>query len=66
MQKKVLRIEMYKHSYPHCYRTDTPLIYKAITSHFIKVTKIKDKLIENNKKTTCKPHRENNVSLVAP
>lgn len=36
------------HSYPFCYRSDTPLIYKAIPSWYVKVEKIKDQLIESN------------------
>jgi isoleucyl-tRNA synthetase len=41
----------YRHSYPFCWRSDTPLIYKAVPSWFVAVEKIKDKLVENNKKT---------------
>ncbi len=37
-----------KHSYPFCYRCDTPLIYKAISSWFVKVSDIKEKMIDNN------------------
>jgi isoleucyl-tRNA synthetase len=37
------------HSYPHCWRTDTPLIYRAQDCWFIEVTKLKDQLIANNK-----------------
>ncbi len=39
----------YTHSYPHCWRTDTPLIYKAVSSWFVAVTAIKDRMIELNK-----------------
>lgn len=39
-----------KHSYPFCWRSQTPLIYRAFDCWFIKVTDIKDKLIEENKK----------------
>ncbi len=39
----------YTHSYPHCWRTDTPLIYKAVSSWFVTVTAIKDRMIELNK-----------------
>ncbi len=39
----------YEHSYPHCWRTDTPLIYKAVSSWFVAVTAIKDRMIELNK-----------------
>ena len=37
------------HSYPFCWRSNTPLIYRALDCWFIKVTDIKDKLVENNK-----------------
>ena len=39
----------YTHSYPHCWRTDTPLIYKAVSSWFVEVTAIKDRMIELNR-----------------
>lgn len=47
---KVLKIEEITHSYPHCWRCDTPLIYKAIDSWFVAVTDLKDKLLKINKK----------------
>ena len=50
-----LKTEQYIHSYPHCWRTDTPLIYKAIPSWFLKVTAIKDKMIKNNQKINWVP-----------
>ncbi len=40
--------ELYRHNYPHCWRTDNPLIYRAQTSWFVDVTKIKQKLLNNN------------------
>ena len=40
----------FEHDYPHCWRCDTPLIYFARESWFIKMTAVKDKLVENNKK----------------
>jgi isoleucyl-tRNA synthetase len=46
----------YNHSYPHCWRTDKPLIYKAIDCWFINVEKIKDKLLLNNMKTEWVPN----------
>lgn len=52
---KLIKKEMYKHSYPHCWRTDTPLIYKAVSSFFIKVTDLKDDLIKNNDKVNWVP-----------
>ncbi|HAM02891.1 MAG TPA: isoleucine--tRNA ligase [Acidimicrobiaceae bacterium] len=38
----------YVHSYPHCWRTDTPLIYKALSSWFVRVTAIKERMLELN------------------
>jgi isoleucyl-tRNA synthetase len=52
---KLIKKEMYTHSYPHCWRTDTPLIYKAVSSFFIKVTDLKDDLIKNNDKVNWVP-----------
>jgi isoleucyl-tRNA synthetase len=52
---KMLRTQMYTHSYPYCYRTDTPLIYKVTSSYFVKVTSLKDDLIKNNEKVTWHP-----------
>ncbi len=43
-----VRRESYEHSYPHCWRTDTPLVYKAVSSWFVKVTAIKDRLLAQN------------------
>jgi isoleucyl-tRNA synthetase len=54
-EKKLLKKEMYKHSYPHCPRTDTPLIYKVVSSFFVKVTEIKDMLLSNNDKINWVP-----------
>ncbi|NOX31472.1 MAG: isoleucine--tRNA ligase, partial [Actinobacteria bacterium] len=47
-QGRVLRHDSYEHNYPHCWRTDTPIIYKAITSWYVSVTKIRDRLVELN------------------
>ncbi|MCH9753996.1 MAG: isoleucine--tRNA ligase [Alphaproteobacteria bacterium] len=47
--------EQYLHNYPHCWRTDTPLIYKAVPSWYIKVTAIKEDLIKNNQKINWIP-----------
>lgn len=44
-----------KHSYPFCWRSQTPLIYRGFDCWFIKVTDIKEKLIEENKKTNWVP-----------
>lgn len=53
--RKLVRKEMYRHNYPFCWRTDTPLIYKAVSSFFVEVTALKDKLLENNKKVNWTP-----------
>ncbi len=45
----------YKHSYPHCWRTDTPLIYRAVSSFFVEVTKVKDRMIELNQQINWVP-----------
>jgi isoleucyl-tRNA synthetase len=57
LQQKGLLVKkgVINHSYPHCYRTDTPLIYKANKTWFIKVKEIKQKLIQNNQKSTWVP-----------
>ncbi len=43
-----LKTEQYLHNYPHCWRTDTPLIYKAVSSWYVEVTKIRDRMVELN------------------
>ncbi|EGC32927.1 isoleucyl-tRNA synthetase [Dictyostelium purpureum] len=43
------------HSYPYCWRSDTPLIYKAVGSWFVRVESIRDKLLANNQKTYWVP-----------
>lgn len=47
--------ETIMHSYPFCYRTDTPLIYRPISTWFVNVTKFKEKLISNNQQTHWVP-----------
>ncbi len=47
--------EKYEHSYPHCWRCDTPLLNYATSSWFVNVTKIKDSLLENAKKINWVP-----------
>jgi len=47
--------ENFRHSYPHCWRCDTPLLNYATKAWFIRVTDIKDRLIENNKKIHWQP-----------
>jgi isoleucyl-tRNA synthetase len=52
---KVLKKENITHSYPHCWRCDTPLLNYATTSWFVEVTKIKDKLVAANNKVKWVP-----------
>ncbi len=51
----VLRHETYDHNYPHCWRTDTPIIYRAINSWYVKVTEITDELLAANQKINWIP-----------
>ncbi len=44
-----------KHSYPHCYRCDEPLIYKAISTWFMKIDPIKERMLDNNRKINWVP-----------
>jgi len=44
----LLKQEDYLHNYPHCWRTDTPLIYRAVSSWYVEVTKFKDRMVELN------------------
>jgi isoleucyl-tRNA synthetase len=52
---RLVRNQQITHSYPYCYRTDTPLIYKVVDSIFIKVTEIKQRMIELNKQINWIP-----------
>jgi len=52
---RLLREASYEHSYPHCWRCRNPLIYKAVSSWFVRVTEIKDDLIANNEQITWAP-----------
>ena len=45
---KLLKAPKFEHSYPHCWRCDTPLIYYARESWFIKMTAVRDELLKNN------------------
>lgn len=54
-EQKLIKKEMYAHKYPFCWRTDTPLIYKVVSSYFVKVSSIKEKMVENNNKSNWVP-----------
>ncbi len=52
---QAFKVEKYEHSYPHCWRTDKPVLYYPLDSWFIKTTAAKDRLIELNKTINWKP-----------
>jgi isoleucyl-tRNA synthetase len=52
---KAFKIEKHVHSYPHCWRTDKPVLYYPLDSWFIKTTALKDRMIELNKTINWKP-----------
>lgn len=52
---RVVRHDTYEHNYPHCWRTDTPIIYKAISSWYVEVTAIRDRLMELNQQINWVP-----------
>jgi len=52
---RLLREQSYEHSYPHCWRCRNPLIYKAVSSWFVRVTDIKDRMLETNEDITWVP-----------
>ena len=54
-QRTLVRSDSYVHSYPHCWRTDTPQVYLAVTSWFVKVTAIKDRLLDRNREINWVP-----------
>lgn len=54
-ENKAFKVEKYEHSYPHCWRTDKPVLYYPLDSWFIKSTAVKDRLIELNKTINWKP-----------
>ena len=51
----LLRHETYDHPYPHCWRCKNPLIYRAVSSWFVEVTKVKDRMVELNQEITWVP-----------
>ena len=52
---KAFKVEKYEHSYPHCWRTDKPVLYYPLDSWFIKTTAVKEQLIAANKTINRKP-----------
>ncbi|MEM9217984.1 MAG: isoleucine--tRNA ligase [Cyanobacteria bacterium P01_F01_bin.150] len=51
----VVRHETYLHNYPHCWRTDEPLIYKAVSSWYVKVSAVRDRMVELNQQINWLP-----------
>ncbi|MFC4556140.1 isoleucine--tRNA ligase [Georgenia faecalis] len=51
----LVRQETYDHSYPHCWRCRTPLIYRAVSSWFVRVTQFRDRMVELNQEITWVP-----------
>ena len=54
-ENKAFKVEKYEHSYPHCWRTDKPILYYPLDSWFIKTTALKDQLVELNQQIGWKP-----------
>ena len=54
-ENKAFKVEKYSHSYPHCWRTDKPVLYYPLDSWFVKMTDVKNRLVELNKGINWKP-----------
>ncbi|MBM6500517.1 isoleucine--tRNA ligase [Flavobacterium macrobrachii] len=54
-ENKAFKVEKYVHSYPHCWRTDKPILYYPLDSWFIKITEIKDRMFDLNETINWKP-----------
>src|SRR5690606_8775988 len=54
-ENKAFNVQKYVHSYPHCWRTDKPILYYPLDSWFIRSTEMKDRLVELNKTINWKP-----------
>src|SRR6266545_5468355 len=54
-ENRAFRVEKYEHSYPHCWRTDKPILYYPLDAWFIKTTALKDRMVELNKTINWKP-----------
>lgn len=54
-ENKAFKVEKYVHSYPHCWRTDKPVLYYPLDSWFIKVTEVRDRMYDLNKTINWKP-----------
>ena len=54
-ENKAFKVEKYVHSYPHCWRTNKPILYYPLDSWFVKVTEVKDRMFELNESINWKP-----------
>ena len=54
-ENKAFQVQKYEHNYPHCWRTDKPILYFPLDSWFIRATKAKDRMVELNKTINWKP-----------
>ena len=54
-ENKAFKVEKYIHSYPHCWRTDTPVLYYPLDSWFVKMTAVRDRLVALNQEINWKP-----------
>ncbi len=54
-ENKAFKVEKYVHSYPHCWRTDKPILYYPLDSWFIKITEVKDRMFDLNDTINWKP-----------
>jgi len=54
-ENRAFKIEKYEHTYPHCWRTDKPILYYPLDAWFIKTTAFKDRMVELNKTIQWKP-----------
>lgn len=58
----LVKVASYEHSYPHCWRCRKPLIYKAVSSWFVRVTEFRDRMVELNQQITWTPeHTKNGI-----
>ncbi len=55
LANKAFKVEKYEHNYPHCWRTNKPILYYPLDSWFIRTTAVKDRLVELNKSINWKP-----------
>lgn len=60
---KLVKDEPYKHNYPHCWRTDTPIIYRAMSSWYVAVTKFRDRAVEINQQINWIPEHVKNGQM---